>query len=43
MTYQHIKKMAVGSKGEDQFGYRGGFLDMVGLADALSTRRVSQK
>ncbi len=36
--YQDVKKLANESRGEDRFGYRGGFVSLVDLADALTVK-----
>jgi len=37
--YPAIEALASGARGEDRYGYRGDFVRLVQLADALSTRR----
>jgi len=43
MTISQIITLAQQSKGEDQHGYRGEFINMVKLADALAPKRVNNK
>ena len=41
--YQQVKTLANQARGEDRFGYRGGFVSLVDLADALTTKPVETK
>ena len=36
-TYAHIEGLARGSRGEDRYGYRSEFLQLIALADSLAS------
>lgn len=37
-NYQDVKQLANQARGEDSYGYRGGFISLVDLADALTSK-----
>ena len=42
-SYDDVKKLANKARGEDSFGYRGGFISLVDLADVLSSKSLNKK